>query len=108
VAIGSEATTSSHIEEMIQELTQTEGLEVSATETLREGTTIVTGEPTSQSGLPEHLTSLDPQLGKRTKMYHILLFLLLLLTLMFMVLESTWLAQVEDPIESISAEDSVV
>ena len=82
MAIGCEATTSSHIEKMIQELAQPEGLEVPAIETIREGTTTVTREPSSQSGLPEDLPSLDPQLGKRTKMCHILPFSLLLLTLM--------------------------
>ena len=82
MATSSEATTSSHIEEMIQEVAQPEGLEVPATGILREGETTMTGEPSSQSGLPKDLPSLDPQLGKRTKMCHILPFSLLLLTLM--------------------------
>ena len=77
MAIGSEAMTSFHIKEMIQELAQSEGLEVPTAKTLHEGTTTVTGEPSFLSGLLEDLSSLDPQLGKRTKMYHILLFLLL-------------------------------
>ena len=42
-----EAATSSHIEEMIKELVQPEGLEVPATGTISEGTTTVTGEPSS-------------------------------------------------------------
>ena len=41
-------------------------------------------------------------------MYHILLFSLLLLILMFIVAESTGLAQVEDPVASISVEDNAV
>ena len=60
MAIGSEAMTSSYIEEMIQELAQSEGLEVPTAETLREGTTTMTGEPSSQGGLSEDLPSLDP------------------------------------------------
>jgi len=68
VATGSETTTSSHIEEMIQELAQPEGLEVPATGMFLEGITTVIGEPSSQSSLPKDLPSLDPQLGKRTKM----------------------------------------
>jgi len=72
VDIGSEAVTSFHIEEMIQELAQPEDLEVPATWTLREGITTVTREPSSQGGLLEDLPSLDLQLSKRTKMCHIL------------------------------------
>ena len=49
MATGSEAMTSSHIEEMIQKLAQLEGLEVPATGTLREGITTVTGEPLSKA-----------------------------------------------------------
>ena len=78
----SEATTSSHIEEMIQELAQQEGLEVPVTGTLREEVTTETGEPSSPSGLSKDFSSSDPLLGKRTKMYQILSFSLLLLTLM--------------------------
>ena len=80
MATGSKATTSSHIEEMIQEVAQPEGLEVPAIGILREGEITMTGEPSSQSGLPKDLPSLDPQLHKRTKMCHILLFSLLLPT----------------------------
>ena len=47
-----EAAISSHIEEMIKELVQPEGLEVSAT--------TVTREPSSQSSLPKDLPSSDP------------------------------------------------
>ena len=60
MAIGSEATTFSHIKEMIQELAQPEGLNVLATETLREGVTAMTGEPSSPSGLSKDLPSSDP------------------------------------------------
>jgi len=82
VATGSEATTSSHIEEMIQELAQQEGLEVSASEMPHEGVTTKIGESSSPSGLSKDLPSSDPQLGKRIKMCHILPFSLLSLTLM--------------------------
>ena len=80
-ATGAEAASSSHIEEMTKELIQLGGLEVPATRILREGVTTVTGEPSSQSGLPKNLLSLDPQLGKRIKILYILPFLSLLLTL---------------------------
>jgi len=65
VAAGSEATTSSHIEEMIQELAQQEGLEVPATGVSHEGATVEVMEPSSLSGLARDLLSSDPQLGKR-------------------------------------------
>ena len=45
VATGVEAATSSHIEEMIKELVQLEGLEISATGMILEGTTTTAGEP---------------------------------------------------------------
>ena len=47
MATGVEAATSFHIEEMIQELTQLEGLEVPATGIIFEGITNVTREPLS-------------------------------------------------------------
>ena len=64
---GVRAVTSSYIEEMIKELVQPEGLEVSASCMISEGTTTVTGETSSQSSLPKNLPTLDPQLGKRIK-----------------------------------------
>ena len=67
MATGSEATTSSHIAEMIQELAQQEGLEVLATGMPHEGVSTAIGEPSSPSDLSRDLPSLDPQLGKRTK-----------------------------------------
>jgi len=82
VANGSEATTSSHIEKMIQELAQQEGLEVPATGMPHEDVTTEIGEPSSPSGLSKDLSSSDPQLGKRIKMCCILSFSLLSLTLM--------------------------
>jgi len=81
VAIGSEATTSSHIEEMIQELAQQEGLEIPTTKMPRECVTTVTMEPSFPSGLSKDLLSSDFLLGKRTKMCHIFSFSLLLLIL---------------------------
>ena len=47
VATGVEAATSFHIEEMIKELVQSEGLEVPATGMTSEGRTTMTGEPSS-------------------------------------------------------------
>ena len=64
MATDSEATTSSHIEEMIQELAQQEGLEVPATGMPHEGAIVEIGEPSSPSGLSKDLPSSDPQLGK--------------------------------------------
>jgi len=82
VATSVEAVTSSHIEEMIQELAQPEGPEVSATRMIFEGITTVTWEPLSQSSQPKDSPSLDPQLGKKTKIFHILPLSSSLLTLM--------------------------
>ena len=82
MATGVEAATSSHIEEMIKELARSEGLEVPATGMVLEGITTMTGESSSQSNLPKDLLSSDPQLRKRTKIFHILSFSLLLLTSM--------------------------
>ena len=82
MATSVEAATSSYAEEMIKELAQLEDLEISATGMILEGITIVTGESSSQSSLPKDLPYLDPQLGKRTKIFHTLPFLLLLLILM--------------------------
>ena len=63
MASGVEAATFSHIEEMIKELTQPEGLEFPATGMTFEGITTVTWELSSQSSLPKDLPSSDPQLG---------------------------------------------
>ena len=82
MAIGVEAATFSHIEEMIKELVQPEGLEVLATGMTSEGTTTMIGEPSSQSSLLKDLLSSDPQLGKRIKMIYVFLFSLLFLTSM--------------------------
>jgi len=65
VATGNEATTSSHIEEMIQELGQQEGLKVPATGVSHEGATAEVGEPSSPGGLSRDLSFSDLQLGKR-------------------------------------------
>ena len=65
MAAGSEATTFSYIEEMIQELAQQEGLEAPATRMPYDGATAEVGEPSSPSGLSRDLPSSDPQLGKR-------------------------------------------
>ena len=74
MATDSEATTFSHIEEMIQELAQQEGLEVPAIGMPYKGVTIEIGEPSSPSGFFKDLPFSDPQLGKRIKMCRILLF----------------------------------
>jgi len=76
LAAGSEViTTSSHIEEMIQELAQQEGLEAPTTRMPHEGATTEVGEPSSPSGISRDLPSSDPQLGKRILMFWILLSL---------------------------------
>jgi len=64
MAACSEATTS-HIEEMIQELAQQEGLEALTTRMPHEGASAEVGEPSSPSGLSRDLSSLNPQLSKR-------------------------------------------
>ena len=60
MATGNEATTSSHIEEMIQELGQQEGLEVPAAGMPCEGVTIAIGTRSSPNGLSKDLPSSDP------------------------------------------------
>ena len=82
MATGSEATTFSHIEEMIQELAQQEGLKVLVTGMPHEGVTTEIGEPSSPRGLSKDFPSSDPPLGKGIKMCHMLSFSLLSLTLM--------------------------
>jgi len=77
VATGSEATTSSHIEEMIQELAQQEGLEVPATGMPREGVTTEIGEPLSPSSLSKDLSSSDSQLGKSRDVPYTLAFIVI-------------------------------
>jgi len=58
VATDVEVATSSHIKEMIKELVQPEGLKVSATGMISEGTTTMAREPSSQSSLPKDLLNL--------------------------------------------------
>jgi len=74
-AAGNEATTSSHIEEMIQELTQQEGLEASVTGMPQESSVVEVGEASSPRDLSRNLASSDPQLGKRILTYWIFSFL---------------------------------
>ena len=76
----SEAVTYSHIEKVTKEPTHPGGSEVPNTGTIPEGTTTMTGKPSSQSSLPKDLTSSDPQLGKKIKILYILSLSLLLLT----------------------------
>jgi len=73
----SEATTSSHIEEMIQELAQQEGLEAPATRMPQDGATAEVREPSSPSSLSRNLPSSDSQLVKRILTYWILFFLII-------------------------------
>ena len=65
MATGSEAKTSSHIEEMIQELAQQEGLKVPVAGVSHEGATAEVGESSSPSGLSRDFPSSDLQIGKR-------------------------------------------
>jgi len=66
---GSEATTSSRIEEMIQELAQQEGLEAPVTRMPQESATIEVKEVSYPHDLPRNSPSSDPQLGKRILAY---------------------------------------
>jgi len=70
---------------MIQELAKQEGLEVPATGMPREDVTTEIGEPSSLNGLSKDLPSLDPQLGKRTKMCRILSFFIVITDIDVMV-----------------------
>ena len=63
----SEAATSSHIEEMIQELAQQEGVETAA-EMPQKRAIIEVGETSTLQDLPRNLPSLDPRLGKKILM----------------------------------------
>ena len=61
----SETATSSHIEEMIQELAQQEGVEAPATEMPQERAIIEVGETSTLQDSPRNSPSLNPQLGKK-------------------------------------------
>ena len=61
----SEAATSSHIEEMIQELAQQEDVEAPATEMPQERAIIEVGETSTLQDSPRNSPSLNPQLGKK-------------------------------------------
>ena len=69
LAVDSEATTSSQIEEMIQELAQQEGLEAPITGMPQESATIEVKEVSTPHDLPGNSPASDPQLGKRILMY---------------------------------------
>jgi len=79
VATGAEAMTSSHIEEITEELTQLRGFEVPTTSMIPEGTTTMIREPLSQSSLPKDLSSSVLHLSKKIKISYILSLSLLLL-----------------------------
>ena len=64
----SEATTSSHIEEMIQELAQQESVEAPAIEMPQERAIIEVGETSTLQDLPRNSPSSNPQLGKKISM----------------------------------------
>ena len=81
MAADGEATTSSHIEEMIQEMAQQEGLEAPVTGMPQESATVEVKEASTPHDLSRNLSSSDPQLGKRILTYWI--FSLLLLSLIF-------------------------
>jgi len=63
--VDSEAATSSHIEEMIQELAQQEGVKALVTEMPQEGAIIEVGETSTLQDSPRNSPSLNPQLGKK-------------------------------------------
>jgi len=66
--VDSEAATSSHIEEMIQELAQQEDVEAPATEMPQEGAIIEVKETSTLQDSPQNSPSLNPQLGKKILM----------------------------------------
>ena len=68
LAADSETATSSHIEEMIQELAQQEGVEAPAIEMPQERAIIEVGETSILQDLPRDLPSLDPRFGKEILM----------------------------------------
>ena len=68
MAADSEAATSSHIEEMIQELAQQEGVEAAA-EMPQERAIIEVRETSTLQDLPRDLPSSDPRLGKEILMF---------------------------------------
>ena len=65
----SEAATSSHIEEMIQELAQQGGVEALATEMPQEGAIIEVGETSTLQDSPRNSPSSNPPLGKKISMH---------------------------------------
>ena len=85
MAEDTEAATSSHFEEMVQELTQPEGVETPAAEAITEigePSTLQEEEATTEvretsplQGSPKDSTSLDLQLGKEVLMSRMFLFL---------------------------------
>ena len=64
----SEAATSSHIEEMIQELAQQESVEAPATEMPQERAIIEVRETSTLQDLPRNSPSSNPQLSKKISM----------------------------------------
>jgi len=66
--VDNEAATSSHIEEMIQELAQQEGVEAPAAEMPQEKAIIEVGETSTLQDLPRSSPSSNPQLGKKILM----------------------------------------
>jgi len=75
-----EAATSSHIEEMVQELIQQERVEAPVTEMPQEKANIEVEGTSTLQGSPQNPPSLNPQLGKEVLMLR--MFLLLPLWLM--------------------------
>jgi len=69
-----EAVTSSHIEEMVQELIQQERVEALGTEMPQEKATIEVRETSTLQGSPQNPPSLNPQLGKEILMLRIFPF----------------------------------
>jgi len=64
LAADSEATTSSHIEEMVQELVQLGRVEAPVAEMPQEKAAIEVGETSTLQDSPKNPPSLEPQLGK--------------------------------------------
>jgi len=68
LAVDSEAATSSHIEEMVQELVQQERVEVPVTKMPQEKALIEVGGISTLQDSPQNSPSLNPQLGKEILM----------------------------------------
>ena len=66
------------------------------------------GGPLSQSSLPKDLPSLDPQLGKRIKIFLYAPILIVITNMVIIIAENTGVAQVKEPVASTNTEDNTL